>query len=72
MIEIGSLVKLKEAFIAKDEWIVRGYENLIGMVVGQWEGDQEYRIQWMGKGVYFDGAYSNNTWHYSYDLELVQ
>ena len=72
MIEIGSLVKLKEAFIAEDEWTVRGYENLIGMVVGQWEGDQEYRIQWMGKGVYFDGAYSNNTWHYSYDLELVQ
>lgn len=72
MIEIGSLVKLKEAFIAEDEWTVRGYENLIGMVVGQWEGDQEYRIQWMGKGVYFDGAYSNNTWHYSYDLEMVQ
>lgn len=72
MIEIGSLVKLKEAFIAEDEWTVRGYENLIGMVVGQWEGDQEYRIQWMGKGVYFDGAYSNNTWHYSYDLEVVQ
>ena len=72
MIEIGSLVKLKEAFIAEDEWTVRGYENLIGMVVGKWEDDQEYRIQWMGKGVYFDGAYSNNTWHYSYDLEVVQ
>tara|TARA_R100000697_G_C5432648_1_gene193205 strand:+ start:1030 stop:1137 length:108 start_codon:yes stop_codon:yes gene_type:complete len=35
MIEIGSLVKLREAFIAKDEWMVRDYENLIGMVVGK-------------------------------------
>ena len=71
MIEIGSLVKLKEAFIAKDEWMVRDYENLIGMVVGKWDGDDEFRIQWMGKGVYFDGAYTNITWHYSYDLEAV-
>tara|TARA_Y100001973_G_C5180306_1_gene324458 strand:- start:617 stop:832 length:216 start_codon:yes stop_codon:yes gene_type:complete len=71
MIEIGSLVKLREAFIAKDEWMVRDYENLIGMVVGKWDGDDEFRIQWMGKGVYFDGAYTNITWHYSYDLEAV-
>ena len=72
MIEIGSLVKLKKSLISSDIWIIYDYENLIGMVVGKWEDDQEYRIQWMGKGVYFDGAYSSTTWHYSYDLEVVQ
>ena len=72
MIEIGSLVKLKEAFIAKDEWIIREYDNMVGLVVGKWKEDDEFKVQWQGKGVYFDGAYSNNSWHYSYDLEVVQ
>ena len=71
MIKIGSLVKLKEAFIAKDEWVIRDYDNMVGLVVGTWKEDDEFKVQWQGKGVHFSGAYSNTTWHYSYDLELV-
>ena len=70
-LEIGSLVKLKEDLISADIWIIYDYENLIGVVVGKWDDDNEFRIQWQGKGVYFDGTYSNNTWHYGYDLEPV-
>ena len=71
-IKLGSLVKLQQQNIAHDEWVVRGYDKLIGVVVSQWENDAEYKVVWQGKGKYYDGESTQQSWEYGYGLELVQ
>jgi hypothetical protein len=71
-IKVGSLVKLQKGNCAHDEWIVRGYDKLIGVVVAKWENDDEYDVVWQGKGRYYDGESEQRSWVYDYCLELVQ
>ena len=71
-IKVGSLVKLQKGNFAHDEWIVRGYDRLIGVVVAKWENDDEYKVVWQGKGKYYDGEAEQQSWVYGYGLELVQ
>lgn len=71
-IEIGSLVKLNCENYALDEWVTRDYGKLVGIVTEVWESDDEYKIFWQGRGKFFDGASSQQSMEYSYNLELVQ
>ena len=71
-IKVGSLVRLQKRNIAHDEWVVRGYDKLVGVVVAQWEGyDDDYKVVWQGKGKYYDGESTQQSWEYGYGLELV-
>ncbi len=70
-IKVGSLVKLQEKNFSHDEWVVRGYDKLIGVVVSQWENDAEYKVVWQGKGKFWDGEPHQQSWEYDYCLEVV-
>ena len=68
---IGSIVKLKRKYIAVDEWTIRGYESLIGLVVDRWE-DQDYKVVWQNGYKYCgNGEKTNTSWEYEYALEVV-
>ena len=69
-IEIGSIVKLKCENFALDEWVIRDYGNLMGLVTDI-DGDEAY-VLWQGKGKFYDGEPSQTSWHYVGNLELVQ
>tara|TARA_Y100001973_G_C5177978_1_gene323223 strand:+ start:1139 stop:1372 length:234 start_codon:yes stop_codon:yes gene_type:complete len=75
-IEIGSLVRLKKEWIAADEWHLRGYEKLIGVVIDNASSDGECRILWQGKGKYHQSLSGTKqyqwSWEYTEGLELVQ
>jgi len=76
-IEIGSLVKLDKSVIAHDEWEIRDYDNLVGLVTEKWDhsyhpsADDEVRVLWQGKGKFYDGKPSHASWHYMGNLELI-
>ena len=70
-IKVGSLVKLQKGNFSPHEWKVRGYDKLMGVVVAKWENDSEYKVVWQGKGKYYDGESTQQSWEYGYGLELV-
>ena len=69
-IEIGSLVKLDKSKIALDEWVIRDYGNLMGLVTDI--DEDEVEVLWQGNGFFYDGERSQDPWHYVIALELVQ
>ena len=77
-IEIGSIVKLKCENFALDEWVIRDYDNLVGLVTDKWKhsdvdlGNDEVKVLWQGKGKFYDGKPSYTSWDYTGNLELVQ
>ena len=70
-IKIGCLVKLQKENWNTTEWAARGYDNLVGLVVGAWPDDNEFEILWQGKGKFWKGESSQKTWEYVYALEVL-
>jgi len=71
-IKIGSLVKLKKDGYAHDEWFLRDYDSLVGLVIELWSSSsEEVKVFWQGKGKFFEGKPQSHTWEYSEWLEMV-
>ena len=70
-IKIGCLVKLQKENWNTTEWAARGYDNLVGLVVGAGPDDNEFEILWQGKGKFWKGESNQKTWEYVYALEVL-
>jgi hypothetical protein len=71
-IKIGCLVKLQKENINTSEWAVRDYDNLVGLVVNKWAGENgEFEILWQRNGKFWKGDPSQKTWEYAYALEVL-
>jgi hypothetical protein len=71
-VKIGCLVKLQKENWNTTEWTVRGYDNLVGLVVNKWAGENgEFEILWQRHGKFWKGESSQKTWEYAYALEVL-
>ena len=68
-INIGSLVKLNKEYIAVDEWLVRGYDNLVGIVAEELNSDEEYLVYWQSNKYHnCTGDQENSSKHWPSEL----